>query len=68
MATYNALDDIFRKLGNLIYAEEYLHARALKSEYTKPVRVRRLICRVCKLKFKTRQETQEHIRCKHRRP
>ena len=28
---------------------------------------RRLICRVCKLKFRTREETQAHIRQEHRR-
>ena len=28
---------------------------------------RRLICRVCKLKFRTREETQAHIKREHRR-
>jgi len=28
---------------------------------------RRLICRVCKLKFRTREETQAHIKQEHRR-
>jgi hypothetical protein len=28
---------------------------------------RRLICRVCNLKFKTREETQAHIKSEHRR-
>ena len=30
-------------------------------------KVRRLICRVCKLKFKTREEIQAHIKREHRR-
>ena len=30
-------------------------------------KVRRLICRVCKLKFRTREETQAHIKREHRR-
>jgi hypothetical protein len=29
--------------------------------------VRRLICRVCKLKFRTREETQAHIKREHRK-
>jgi len=33
----------------------------------KRFRVRRLVCRVCKLKFSTRQETQAHIRREHRK-
>ena len=33
----------------------------------KRFKVRRLICRVCKLKFRTRQETQAHIKREHRR-
>jgi hypothetical protein len=33
----------------------------------KRFKVRRLICRVCKLKFRTREETQAHIKRKHRR-
>jgi hypothetical protein len=33
----------------------------------KQFKVRRLICRVCKLKFRTREETQAHIKRKHRR-
>jgi hypothetical protein len=33
----------------------------------KKFKVRRLICRVCKLKFRTRQETQAHIRWEHRK-
>lgn len=53
---------------DLIYAGEYLGTVGTpKTDYTKRLRVRRLICRVCKLKFRTRQETQEHIRREHRR-
>ena len=53
--------------GDLIYAGEYLDiAETPKSDYAKRLRVRRLVCRVCKLKFRTRQETQEHIRREHR--
>ncbi|MGH9983737.1 MAG: hypothetical protein ACRD8W_07250 [Nitrososphaeraceae archaeon] len=53
---------------DLIYADEYLGTVGTpKTDYTKRLRVRRLICRVCKLKFRTRQETQEHIRREHRR-
>lgn len=33
----------------------------------KRFKVRRLICRVCKLKFRTRQETQAHIKREHTR-
>jgi hypothetical protein len=33
----------------------------------KRFKVRRLICRVCKLKFRTREETQAHIKGEHRR-
>ena len=55
------------QIDDLIYAGEYLGiTRTPKNDYAK-FRVRRLICRVCKLKFRTRQETQEHIRREHRR-
>ena len=37
------------------------------SDLKKRLKVRRLICRVCKLKFRTREETQAHIKRKHRR-
>lgn len=37
------------------------------SELKKRLKVRRLICRVCKLKFRTREETQAHIKREHRR-
>jgi glutathione peroxidase-family protein len=33
----------------------------------KRFKIRRLICRVCKLKFRTRGETQTHLRQEHRR-
>jgi hypothetical protein len=33
----------------------------------KQFKVRRLICRVCKLKFRTREETQAHIKREHHR-
>jgi hypothetical protein len=37
------------------------------SDLKKQFKVRRLICRVCKLKFRTREETQAHIKREHRR-
>lgn len=33
----------------------------------KRLKVRRLICRVCRLKFRTREETQAHINHEHRK-
>lgn len=52
---------------DLAYADEYLDTMTTpKYDYTKRLRTRRLICRVCGLKFGTRRETQEHIRCEHR--
>lgn len=55
-------------VGDLIYASEYLETmRAPKIDYTRRLKVRRLVCRVCMLKFRTRRETQEHIRRQHRR-
>jgi hypothetical protein len=57
-----------QEVGDLIYANEYLGAVGTsKIDYTRRVKVRRLICRVCKLKFRTRRETHEHIRREHRR-
>lgn len=57
-----------QEVGDLIYANEYLGAVGTsKIDYMKRLKVRRLICRVCKLKFRTRRETQEHIRREHRR-
>ena len=37
------------------------------NDLKKRFKVRRLICRVCKLKFRTREETQAHIKREHRR-
>jgi hypothetical protein len=52
----------------LSYAGDYLDVRILFSSYAKKgLKVRRLVCRVCKLKFRTRQETQAHIKREHRR-
>lgn len=68
MVTPITIEDKFQEGGDLIYAGEYLDAEGTpKSDYTKRLRVRRLVCRVCKLKFRTRQETQDHIRREHRR-
>lgn len=53
---------------DLIYTGEYLDIwRTQKTDYMKRLRIRRLICRVCMLKFRTRQETQAHIRREHRK-
>ena len=61
------VEDKLQEDGDLIYAGEYLDiAETSKSDYAKRLRVRRLVCRVCKLKFRIRQETQEHIRREHR--
>jgi hypothetical protein len=52
------VEDKVQEDGDLIYAGEYLDiAETPKSDYAKRLRVRRLVCRVCKLKFRTRQET-----------
>jgi hypothetical protein len=68
MVTPVTVEDKFQEDGDLIYAGEYLHiVRTPKSDYTKKLRFRRLICRVCKLKFRTRQETQAHLKREHRR-
>ena len=53
MVTPVTVQDKFQEDGDLIYAGEYLDiAGTPKSDYTKRLRVRRLICRVCKLKFR----------------
>jgi hypothetical protein len=53
MVTPVTIEDKFQEDGDLIYAGEYLDiAGTPKSDYTKRLRVRRLICRVCKLKFR----------------
>ena len=68
MVTPVTVQDKFQEDGDLIYAGEYLDiAGTPNGDYTKKLRVRRLICRVCKLKFRTRQETQAHIKSEHRR-
>jgi hypothetical protein len=68
MVTPVTAEDKFQEDGDLIYAGEFLEiAGTPNGDYTKKLRVRRLICRVCKLKFRTRQETQDHIRREHRR-
>jgi hypothetical protein len=51
----------------LVYAGEYLNVTGTPKSDTKNLKARRLICRVCNFKFRTRQETQDHIRCNHRR-
>lgn len=66
MMVTGRLEDDFRKNGDLTHADEYL-GRSPNRDYPNTVRVRRLICRVCKLKFRTRQESQDHIRNNHRR-
>jgi hypothetical protein len=45
---------------NIIQSPSYSYLK-------KRFKVRRLICRVCKLKFKTREEIQAHIKREHRR-
>jgi hypothetical protein len=68
MVTPVAAEDKFQEDGDLIYAGEYLNIVGTPNGYYKKrLRVRRLICRVCKLKFRTRQETQAHIKREHRR-
>lgn len=68
MVTSITAKDKSHEDDDLIYAGEYLDiAGTTKTDYTKRLRVRRLICRVCRLKFRTRQETQAHIRREHRR-
>jgi hypothetical protein len=68
MVTPFTVQDKFQEDGDLIYAGEYLDiAGTSKSDYTKRLRARRLICRVCKLKFRTRQQTQAHLKHEHRR-
>jgi hypothetical protein len=53
---------------DLVYAGEILDTMGTpKSAYAKKLRARRLICRVCKLKFTTRRETQAHIKREHRK-
>jgi hypothetical protein len=68
MVTPITVEDKPHEDDDLIYADEYLDiARTSKSDYAKRLRVRRLVCRVCRLKFRTRQETHAHIKHEHRR-
>ena len=68
MITSVTSEDKRKEDDDLFYAREYLDINIIpKSEYVKRLRVRRLICRVCKLKFRTRQEAQTHIKREHRR-
>jgi len=47
---------------------DIIQSRSRSYSYLKKrFKIRRLICRVCKLKFRTRQETQAHIKREHRR-
>ena len=51
-----------------VYAGEILDIMGTpKSAYAKKLRARRLICRVCKLKFTTRRGSQAHIKREHRK-
>lgn len=66
MVVVISTEDKPQEVDDLIYAVEYPGiVRTPKNDFAK-FRVRRLICRVCKLKFKTRQETQAHIKREHR--
>jgi hypothetical protein len=66
MITSVNAEDKPQKDYDLIYAGEYMGIMGTpKSIYPKKLRVRRLICRVCKLEFRTRQETQAHIKRVH---
>ncbi len=68
MVAYITAEDNSHEDDDLIYANEYLDiAKTRKTDYMKRLRIRRLICRVCRLKFRTRQETQAHIRREHRK-
>jgi len=68
MVTSITVDDKSHGDDDLIYAGEYLNiAKTPKTDYMKRLKVRRRICRVCKLKFRTRHETQTHIRREHKR-
>jgi hypothetical protein len=56
-------DDELGEDGNYFDIIRSPSHRYLKKRF----KVRRLICRVCKLKFRTREETQAHIKREHRR-
>ena len=57
------VDDELYKDGNYLDIIQSPSYRYLKKRF----KVRRLICRVCRLKFNTREETQDHIKQEHRR-
>ena len=56
-------DDGLYEDGNYLDIIQSPSYRYLKKRF----KVRRLICRVCRLKFRTREETQAHIKHEHRR-
>jgi hypothetical protein len=67
MVSYITTEDNSHEDDDLSYADEYLNiTRTQKTDYMKRLIIRRLISRVCRLKFRTRQETQAHIRREHR--
>jgi hypothetical protein len=60
--------DMSEEDDELVEDSNYLDIVQSRSySYPKRFKVRRLICRVCKLKFRTREETQTHIKREHRR-
>jgi hypothetical protein len=68
MVTSITTEDNSHEDDELIYAGEYLDiANTPKTDYMKGLKARRLICRICRLKFRSRQDTQAHIRREHRR-
>jgi hypothetical protein len=56
-------DDELDEDGNYLDIIQSPSSSYLKKRF----KVRRLICRVCKLKFRTREEIQTHIKREHRR-
>ena len=66
MVTSITAEDNSQEYDDLTCAGEYLDiVKTPITGYTKRLRVRRLICRICRLKFRTSQETQAHIRREH---
>ena len=61
------VDDKPHEDDDLVYSVENLDIARAQNRLVKRLRVRRLIFRVCTLKFGTRRETQAHIRREHRR-
>jgi hypothetical protein len=57
-------DDELGEDGNYL---DIIQSPSSYSYLKKRFKVRRLICRVCKLKFRTREEIQDHIKREHRR-